>query len=127
MNPIKISGPVIEGKKLGRTLGFPTANILYNDDIETGIYAAWAQIEQDPSWYKAAVHLGPRPAINDHDQSLEAHLLDFSDKTLYGEHITLYLMEKIREVENFENLDALREAIAKDCLTAQSVLNHPPA
>lgn len=128
MNPIKISGVVIEGNKLGRKLGFPTANIELpaSSSIETGIYAAWAQVANDTEWYKAAVHLGPRPTIQDTQHTLEAHLLDFPDKTIYGEYITLYLMEKIREVQNFTTLEELRVAIATDCTLARDILDTLP-
>lgn len=103
---MKMSGKVIEGKKLGRELGYPTANIRITPGIFEGIYAGL--VEFDSKKYKAAIYVSVKdPHI------LEAHLLSFSGD-IYGKKIVVSVGDKIREDINETDTNRLREIIKED-------------
>lgn len=120
----QFSGWVVHGNKLGRTIGFPTANIkpICEDQLlpPIGIYAAFAQYGNKQ--YKAAVSIGKNPTVTD-DLALkyEAFLLDF-DEELYGQQICLKFEEKIRDEVKFESLEALKTQITADVATVRQIL-----
>jgi riboflavin kinase/FMN adenylyltransferase len=124
----EIDGRVEHGDHLGRTLGFPTANIPLGEYLRPaeGIYAMRAGIEEGgrTRWHDAAGSLGWRPAVGGKDLRLEAHLLDF-DGDLYGRHLRVAFIEYLRAEENFAGLDALKAQIALDCRRAREVLAMP--
>jgi riboflavin kinase / FMN adenylyltransferase len=113
--PYALRGAVIEGARLGRKLGFPTANLDVTGLLTPppGVYAAEAQLAA--SRYRAAVNIGHRPTIHSADPQLhvEAHLLDF-DGDLYGQTLELVFLKKLREEIKFPNPAALRAQIAED-------------
>ena len=101
----KVEGIVLEGKKKGSGLGFPTANLSCDRSIPGGIYVGeviWKGIAYPAAIYK-----------KDTKNIIEAHLLDFSDN-LYGETITIIAEQKVRDSRIFSNREELIEAIAKD-------------
>lgn len=89
----------------GKRLGFPTANISFNDSALSGIYAARVQVRGKT--YIAAVYADQARRL------LESHILDF-EEDLYGERITVQIEKKIRETQRFTNKATLKAAIAKD-------------
>ena len=96
MNPL-VKGKVAGGNRLGRTLGFPTANIPLKEDdpVCNGVYAARVRI--DGTEHEAVVNVGHRPTVgNGPDRVLEAHLLDF-EGDLYGQTIEVELLEFLRD------------------------------
>jgi riboflavin kinase/FMN adenylyltransferase len=102
-------GIVIEGKRRGRALGFPTVNIPLGDAAVSGIYAA--KVCTDVS---TSVHTFFAAAFADPSRDvLEAHLLDFSGD-LYGQEIRIELYEKLRESGTYASDEALQQAIAED-------------
>lgn len=109
------SGTVIHGEKLGRTLGFPTANIEPQKNLicpNAGIYACYAFI--DGKKHIAAVSVGQRPTIGKNLRTLiEAYILDFSED-IYEKSINLEFVKKIREEEQFSSLEILTQQIQKD-------------
>jgi riboflavin kinase/FMN adenylyltransferase len=117
------TGKVIHGDALGRTLGYPTANLAMCRPIPLeGVFAAWASIENNPKRIAAVVHVGPRLTLSGTQQlRIEAHLLDFSDN-LYGKRLTLTWVKKIRNIQNFSGLDALKTAIAQDVSDGKTIL-----
>lgn len=117
---MKICGTVIRGNGRGKQLGFPTANIspASTPDIETGVYAGVALVESKK--YAAAIHIGPRPTFNDTAQTIEVHILDFS-RDIYDDSICISVDKKIRDIEKFDTIEALKCAIARDCEIAQSI------
>jgi FAD synthase len=118
-----IQGVVIPGDKRGRALGFPTANLAFEElTISPGIYAAWGSVSKRPGRWVAAVHIGPRPAVGDSSFRIEAHFLNFPDQDLYGETVILELKEKIRDIADFSLLKDLKSAIAHDCIRAADIL-----
>jgi FAD synthase len=99
------TGTVIEGKKRGAALGYPTANIPLFDLNVSGIYAAWVSFEENT--YNAAVFADNTRGI------MEAYLLDFTGD-LYGKEIDIELCEKIRPAKKFDSVHELKAAIASD-------------
>jgi riboflavin kinase/FMN adenylyltransferase len=118
--PYALRGTVIQGQRLGRKLGFPTANLDITGLLTPppGVYAAEAQLAA--ARYRAAVNIGHRPTIHSADPQLhvEAHLLDF-EGDLYGQALELVFLEKIREEKKFPTPAALRAQIAEDIKQAR--------
>ena len=120
-----ISGVVVHGKQLGRQLGFPTANLcvdeLQGQLPEAGVYAAWATLP-DGQRRCAMVNVGYRPTVDGPNQrlSVEAHLADFHGD-LYGQHLTLDIVSRIREERQMTSLEQLRRQLQADLqLTLQT-------
>lgn len=113
------SGVVIEGNKIGRKIGFPTANLLVSTSKimpPYGIYKVRVKIED--SFYYGLLHLGPRPVINDLDTSIEVWIKNFNQEIYYKE-VTIEILQFIRKIKNFSNLNKLKEQIKKDIDLAQ--------
>ena len=113
--PYVIHGTVVHGDKRGRTLGFPTANIsLMNAKIAIPQYGVYAGlVKAKGAWYKAMLNVGNNPTFDTEDIRLEAHLFGF-DRNLYGETITVKLMEKIRDEIRFSSAEQLIRQMEKD-------------
>ncbi|NVK54645.1 MAG: bifunctional riboflavin kinase/FAD synthetase [Alteromonadaceae bacterium] len=116
-----ISGRVIHGEKKGRTIGFPTANVLLNrcQTPITGVFAVKLNIAG--SQYAGVANIGSRPTVNGQRKQLEVHIFDF-EGSLYGQRIQVMPVAKIRDEKRFDGLDALRQQIARDVEQAQQVL-----
>ncbi|MEN9335907.1 MAG: Riboflavin biosynthesis protein RibF [Bacteroidota bacterium] len=114
-HPYLLNGTIVQGQQIGRTIGFPTANIAINSPEKlipvNGVYIANAYLNSKK--YHGVMNIGNRPTVNGQSQSIEIHLFDF-DSTIYGENITIEFIEYIRPEQKFENLDALKLQIAKD-------------
>lgn len=114
--PFCISGKVIEGEKLGRKIGFPTANIELTEKFKIipahGVYAIQAQIGSE--LYKGMLNIGTRPTVsNNKTTSIEVHILDF-DKSIYAQEIKLIFVQKIRDEIKFNSLEELISQLEKD-------------
>jgi riboflavin kinase / FMN adenylyltransferase len=111
----EIQGFVDHGQKLGRTLGYPTANIARSFDQvlpADGVYAA--KFFVDGKQFSAALAIGTRPAVGGGPRSIEAYLLDYPGDSLYGQHIRLRLEHYLRPEMNFESLELLKQQMAID-------------
>jgi riboflavin kinase/FMN adenylyltransferase len=110
-----ISGRVAHGERLGRALGFPTANIvLRRRPPLAGVYVVEAELEETQARLRGAASVGRRPTVRDNALPLlEVHLLDF-DAPIYGKHLRVTFLEKLRDEEKYAGLEALRAAIARD-------------
>lgn len=110
-----ITGIVVGGNKIGRKIGFPTANILLQDEYKLitaiGVYAC--RILHDGNMYLGMGNIGYRPTINNSDLTVEVHIFDF-DKDIYGEPITIFFVDRIRDEIKFKDLDALKEQLTMD-------------
>jgi riboflavin kinase / FMN adenylyltransferase len=118
-HPYTISGRVAHGAKLGRGLGFPTANIVLRRTAPlSGIFAV--EVEGLPGGKRAGVaSVGLRPTVNPVSiPLLEAHLFDW-DGDLYGSHIKVRFLKKLRDEKKYDGLPALRDAIAADARQAR--------
>jgi riboflavin kinase / FMN adenylyltransferase len=122
----RVSGQVIGGFKRGTGLGFPTANIALapGTALAHGIYAA--RVHADGKVYSAAAYLGTRPTFDDGPPMLEVFLFGF-DGDLYGHEIAVELIDHVRADAKFASVEALKEQIAKDCASAQAILETAPA
>ncbi len=117
--PYSISGKVVHGAKRGRQLGFPTANVHMRHERPalTGVYA----VKLDG--LNSVANLGVRPTIAGIPKlSLEVHVLDF-DGDLYGKHVHVEFLHKIRDEMKFDGLDALKAQIAQDVIVARDFFN----
>ena len=119
--PFEIEAEVERGDRLGRELGFPTANLRLGKTLQPafGIYAGQALV--DGSWRDAAVSLGIRPTVADRGVLLEVHVLDYMGD-LYGKTLRIRLIDYLRPEAKFPDLDALRRQIAEDCRLARQRL-----
>ena len=114
-----VYGTVVEGQKLGRQLGFPTANVdVENEQLPPlGVYAVAARI--DAQWLPAVANLGRRPTVAaDAAPSLEVHLLDWSGD-LYGKDLEVRFTRRLRSEMKFSSLDELKAQIARDVAAAK--------
>lgn len=131
-----VSGTVVRGDQLGRSIGFPTANLDVSQLVlpPNGVYAACARrIDPQPSSnevrpagspvFKAALNIGYRPTVNSSTPQLrfEVHLLDF-DGDLYGQELEVTFVEKLRDETRFPSLEALKEQITRDIAAARTAL-----
>jgi len=110
-----MSGHVVHGDKLGRALGYPTANVEMHHDRPplTGIYAVKLRLSQKGD-LPGVASLGVRPTVKaDGKPTLEVHLFDF-DGELYGQHVQVHFLKKIREEAKFADLEALKRQMALD-------------
>ncbi|ERK12425.1 MAG: bifunctional riboflavin kinase/FAD synthetase [Pantoea sp.] len=118
-HPFSISGRVVHGDALGRTIGFPTANLPLRRTVTPvkGVFAVEVLgLGEHP--IPGVANIGTRPTVKGLRQQLEVHLLD-THMNLYGRHIDVVLKQKIRDEQRFASLDALKEQIAKDVVTAR--------
>ncbi len=113
-----IRGEVITGRSLGRTLGFPTANVAIKEElqVENGVYFSKARV--NGSEYSAVTNIGMKPTVGGDKRSLECHLLNFSGD-LYGLELEVELIEKLRDEQCFESIEALKRQIELDVKIAK--------
>jgi len=111
-----LEGAIVEGRRIGRTMGFPTANMRLYEPLkllpEDGVYVVW--VEYAGRTFRGITNIGKRPTIADgNERSIETHLLDF-DEDIYGLSIKIEFVTRVREEKRFESIDQLKEQIAKD-------------
>ena len=126
--PYSISGRVMHGDKLGRTLGFPTANVQmrHNRPPLTGIYAVRVAGLGD-SLLDGVASMGVRPTVtNSGEMRLEVFIFDF-DRDIYGKHIRVDFLKKIRDEEKYKDLETLKHQIEQDARNARAALATSPA
>jgi riboflavin kinase/FMN adenylyltransferase len=119
--PYTMSGRVAHGEKLGRELGFPTANlVLRRQPPLQGIFVVECRIEGEARWRPGVASVGRRPTVNPSAVPLlEVHLLDYSAE-LYQRHLQVRFLEKLREEQKYDGVPALRAAIARDAAQARN-------
>lgn len=119
--PYRILGRVIHGNQLGRTIGFPTANIRLHRQVNPvkGVYAVKVRLKSG-AFFNGVANIGTRPTINGVNQLLEAHLFDFQGD-IYGQWLEVELCHKIRNEMKFASFDDLKDQIAKDVETAKNI------
>lgn len=112
--PYIIKGKVVHGKKLGRTIGFPTANLDYSKEIlipSKGVY--YTNVEWQGKIYKGITSVGNNPTVNGNKLTIETYILDFNND-LYGHNIKVYFIKKIRDEKKFNSIDDLVIQLKKD-------------
>lgn len=114
--PYSLKGKIVKGHQVGRTIGFPTANLSVDEPRKilpgNGVYAVWALLSGKR--YKGMLSIGNRPTLDDgNSQSIEVYLLDFSGD-LYGKEIEVSFVSKIRDNRKFPSLLALKSQLEQD-------------
>lgn len=111
-----LPGIVRHGNKIGRTMGFPTANLKVSEELvipKKGVYAAMAKLP-DGSEHAAMVNIGTRPTLKRGDNlMIEAHILDW-EGDLYDKNIRIYFKKRLRDEEEYKTIDQLRLQLKKD-------------
>jgi len=121
-----LHGTVIEGKQMGRKMGFPTANIVASDKNKIipgyGVYAVKIIIRE--TVYKGMLNIGTRPTFNKNadNRSIEVHIFNFSDN-IYNQELRLIFIGKIREEKKFDNIEMLISQLKEDKKTALEILS----
>lgn len=121
------SGIVVHGDKLGRQLGYPTANLKVQDDEKiipgNGIYAVYASLDNGSTVtrYKGMMSIGFRPTVDGKKRVIEVNLFDFSSE-IYGKLLTVYVKKYLREEIKFDGLEALVKQIDQDKVESLKVL-----
>ncbi len=121
-------GEVVQGQQMGRTLGFPTANLHLPPEKflpRQGVYSVWVSgVDSSPDTapLPGVMNIGNRPTVNGMAQTIEVHLLGWTGD-LYGKVLTVSLDTFLRPEQKFESLDALKAQIQADCVQARSLLN----
>lgn len=112
-----ISGKVVEGKKIGRTIGFPTANIQINESYKllpkNGVYVVSSKI--DNVLHFGMMNIGKNPTLGDNEQSIEIHFFDINED-IYSKNLQISILEHIREEQKFNSLTELQAQLEKDKL-----------
>ncbi len=128
--PYTLIGTVVRGQQLGRTIGFPTANLQLPPDKFLPRYGVYSvNVLVDPASFpaldsplKGVMNIGRRPTVEGSSPTIEVHLLDWSGD-LYGQTLTVNLESFLRPEQKFPSLEALKEQIAADCEAARYCLN----
>lgn len=118
--PYRMSGRVARGDRRGRALGFPTANIHVHRAVSAvaGVFAVELYgLEREP--LAGVANVGTRPSVDGTRCLLEVHVLDF-DQDIYGRHVQVEFLRKLRDEQRFASLDELKNAIARDCEQAHA-------
>lgn len=110
-----LSGKIITGKQLGRTIGFPTANIKIEENYKlipkNGVYIVKSHLQEKTVF--GIMNIGLNPTVNGEDLSIEVHFLDF-DADLYNKNITVSVIARIRDEQKFTSIDLLKAQIQED-------------
>ncbi|MBA5793617.1 bifunctional riboflavin kinase/FAD synthetase [Flavobacterium sp. xlx-214] len=113
--PYPLTGKVVSGKQLGRTIGYPTANIQIQEDYKLipaiGVYVVGVTVLGEN--YYGMLSIGTNPTVGGVDKTIEVYIFNF-DKTIYDEEITVRFLTKIRDEEKFASVDLLIEALKED-------------
>lgn len=115
-------GVIVEGNKLGRTIGYPTANVFLEDTEKlvpaNGVYAVELTLGETGIFYKGMMNIGIRPTVDGSKNTIEVNIFDF-EQDVYGQRIRVYVAHFLRPEIKFAELDQLQDQLAKDKLIAQ--------
>lgn len=120
--PYRVIGEVVRGDQRGRQIGVPTVNLDLDPRkaLPTGVFAAWVDVPGGGRWPSMA-NLGPRPSFDGPAARLEAHLLGYTGD-LYGAHVRVHLVARLRTQQRFASLGELRAQLALDASAARAAL-----
>jgi riboflavin kinase/FMN adenylyltransferase len=123
----EINGVVVSGDKIGKTLGFATANIQVEEPYKLipadGAYAVIIQLKEKQ--YKGMLNIGYRPTVDGKSKKIEANIFDFSDE-IYGEKVKVNFIRRLRDEIKFDSKEELSTQLKKDQEKAMQILNHHP-
>ena len=124
-HPYIIQGRVIHGEHIGTNLGYPTANLLPDDDYQlipaTGVYAVRVTLRSSLHTLNGMMNIGTRPTFDGSEQTLEVHILHFNHD-IYGQPISVEFVSRLREERRFESMEALKEQLNQDAIQAEQVI-----
>jgi riboflavin kinase / FMN adenylyltransferase len=125
--PWRVEGVVVDGQKRGRTIGFPTANMYLEDQLEPrfGVYAVRVNIVGEPKWYSGVANFGRTPTTGLRAPLMEVNLFDFDDD-LYGKRLEVGLHAFLRPEMKFDGFEAWVAQISKDADEARIILSVIP-
>ena len=112
--PYSLEGVVVGGKKLGRTIGFPTANLKVSEDMlipKKGVY--YTNVVYNNNQFKGITSVGTNPTVNGEKITIETYILDF-DRNIYDKELKLIFLERIRDEKKFDSIEKLVERLKKD-------------
>lgn len=115
-----IGGEVVVGNKLGRTIGFPTSNIMIDESMATppnGVYITYCTY--NGVRYPGVTNIGVKPTIGTYKKNVETHIFNF-DQELYGKQINVEFIKQTRAERKFESIEALSKQIQSDCIMAKA-------
>ena len=119
-----ISGKVVTGKRLGNTIGFPTANISISEDYKLipkkGVYLV--QTEFNTKNYFGMMNIGVRPTVNGTHQTIEVHLFNF-ENDIYGETLKITFLDFLRDEQKFDSIDSLKKQLSQDKIKSYELIN----
>ena len=121
--PHRVEGPVVEGDKRGRELGYPTANLSLDDTVAIpvdGVYAGWL-VRADGDRLPAAISIGTNPTFGGTTRRVEAYALDRDDLELYGEQVGVEFADRLRDTLTFDGVEPLVEQMARDVDQARAL------
>lgn len=125
-HPYAVAGTVVSGEHIGTHLGFPTANLQLDDPCKlvpaNGVYAVKVCLEDSLEQKHAIANIGLRPTFNGKQTTLETHILRHEGK-LYGQHLTVRFIHRLRDEQRFDSPEALAEQLHRDAATAEELLN----
>ena len=123
--PYSILGYVEHGEHVGTKLGFPTANLLPVDANQlipaAGAYAVKVRMEYSMEWKHGMMNIGMRPTFDGHKRTLEVHIFRLSED-LYGQRLLVSFIERLREEQRFESVEALINQLRQDAVLAEQIL-----
>jgi len=119
-----VSGVVVEGNRLGRKLGYPTANVKVMPGFivpAQGVYVGFVKVEK--RWFKSMINIGIRPTLDQHNVTVEAHIFEF-DRNIYGHTIEIHFISRIRQEMRFPSLEALKKQLHSDRRKSLTVIKN---
>lgn len=123
--PYTILGRVEHGEHVGTQLGFPTANLVPVDEKQlipaAGAYAVKVRMENSVEWKHGMMNIGMRPTFDGHKRTLEVHVFRLNED-LYGQQLLVSFVERLREEQRFENVEALINQLQQDAVLAEQIL-----
>lgn len=121
-----INGTVVEGNKLGRTIGYPTANLRISHEEKlvpaNGVYAVKVHVEGMENEFGGMMNIGVRPTVDGSKRVIEVNIFDF-DEMIYGKNLKVAFKTRLRSEQKFNGLDELKQQLAKDEIAARKAVN----
>ncbi|TVZ52502.1 bifunctional riboflavin kinase/FAD synthetase [Dokdonia sp. Hel_I_53] len=122
--PFIINGKVVHGKKIGKTIGFPTANLSVEENYKLipaqGVYVVQSLINETPVY--GMMNVGTNPTVGGKSQTIETYFFDF-DEDLYGKSLQIQLLERIRDEKSFKNIEELVAAMKEDEIFSRAYIS----
>lgn len=118
--PYTISGEIIHGRQIGRTIGFPTANLKYKENFilpKDGVY--YTNVMVNNNIYKGITSIGSNPTVDGKITTVETYILDF-DREIYGEKVEVSFIKKIRDMQKFNGVEELKSQLERDRIFARN-------